>query len=166
MLEPKEHYGKLHRQYHLLRLRLPPRTQRDIEIHSSPSGSVKNPLPIVTIEDAKKTGKLKPGQTVPFAVIHKIGNCSIKYSGKLASKRRRVPGRISPGNVWSTAGLQGGVWSRDKSAQMYSAFEWRLVLPAMMNSARVFPSKSVGRLKTIFRIRFSNTARQTGEIVV
>jgi hypothetical protein len=32
----------------------------------------------------------------------------------------------------------------DKSAQMYSAFGWRLVLLAMMSCARVCPSKSVG----------------------
>ena len=57
-----------------------------------------------------------------------------------------------PGNVWSAAGLQGEVWSSDKSAQMYSAFEWRLVLLAMMSCARVCPSKSVNRLKTIFGI--------------
>jgi hypothetical protein len=56
-------------------------------------------------------------------------------------------------NVWSAAGLQGEVWSRDKSAEMYSAFGWRLVLLAMMNCTRVCPSKSLGRLKTIFGTR-------------
>ena len=72
-------------------------------------------------------------------------------SNHVAPARRRSSS--SSCNVWSAAGLQGEVWSRDKSAQMYSAFEWRLVLLAMMSCARVCPSKSVGRLKTIFRIR-------------
>jgi hypothetical protein len=48
---------------------------------------------------------------------------------------------------------KGKFGREDKSAQMYSAFEWRLVLLAMMSCARVCPSKSVGRLKTIFGIR-------------
>jgi hypothetical protein len=60
---------------------------------------------------------------------------------------RSIPEAYSvvPANVWSAAGLQGFVWSRDKSAQMYSAFRWRSVLLARMSCARVCPSKSVGR---------------------
>ena len=49
---------------------------------------------------------------------------------------------------------KGKLGRQDKSAQMYSAFEWRLVLLARMRCARVCPSKSGGRLKTIFGIRF------------
>jgi cysteine synthase len=89
MLEPKEHYGKLHRQCHS-----PVRkttTQSPVKVLKfiaftfapywcfSPSGSVKNRLALVEIEDAERTGKLKPG--------HKIGNWSITCSGKSASKK-------------------------------------------------------------------------------
>jgi hypothetical protein len=48
-------------------------------------------------------------------------------------------------NVWSAAGLQGkSVGAIDKSAAMYSAFEWRTSLLAMMSSAACL-SLQVGR---------------------
>jgi hypothetical protein len=40
---------------------------------------------------------------------------------------------------------KGKFGRKDKSAQMYSAFEWRSSLLAMMSCARVCPYKSVGR---------------------
>ena len=40
---------------------------------------------------------------------------------------------------------KGKCGREDKSAQMYSAFEWRLVLLARMSCARVGPYKSLGR---------------------
>jgi hypothetical protein len=40
---------------------------------------------------------------------------------------------------------KGKIGREDKSAQMYSAFEWRSALVAMMSCARVRPLKSVGR---------------------
>jgi hypothetical protein len=55
MLEPKEHYGKLHRQYH-------------------------SPVPKTTTQSPAKVLKFT-AFTLPFAAIHKIGNWSIKYSG-------------------------------------------------------------------------------------
>src|SRR5271168_5146194 len=41
----------------------------------------------------------------------------------------------------------------DKSAQMYSAFEWRSALLAMMSCARVCPFKTRRSLKTIRNTR-------------
>ena len=61
---------------------------------------------------------------------------------------------VSTDNVWSAAGLQGKSFGAiDKSAAMYSAFEWRTSLLAMMSSAACL-SLQVGRsLKTIIGIR-------------
>jgi hypothetical protein len=43
-----------------------------------------------------------------------------------------------PGNVWSAAGLQGkSEGSIDRSAQMYSAFEWRAESPGHDELRRV-----------------------------
>ena len=80
------------------------------------------------------------------------------WSKKLRSKLRPLPVRdartIASHNVWSAAGLQGKSFGReDKSAAMYSAFEWRSSLLAMMSSAACL-SLQVGRsLKTIIGIR-------------
>jgi hypothetical protein len=73
------------------------------------------------------------------------------------SSNRNIPSMIRDGEFLQMYGppqdCKGEVWSRDKSAQMYTAFRWRLVLLARMSCARVCPSKSVGRCKTIRRIR-------------
>ncbi len=68
-------------------------------------------------------------------------------------RRFRKLEKIDIDNVWSAARLRGLVWARDKSAQMYSAFRWRLILLARMRCARVGPYKSHGRWKTIIGIR-------------
>jgi hypothetical protein len=47
---------------------------------------------------------------------------------------------------------KGSLAERQVCANVFG-LEWRLVLLAMMSCARVCPSKSVGHLKTIFRIR-------------
>ena len=62
--------------------------------------------------------------------------------------------KITTGKVWSAAGLQGKRFGReDKSAAMYSAFEWRSFLLAMMSPA-AYLSLQVGRsLETIIGIR-------------
>ncbi len=47
------------------------------------------------------------------------------------------------------ATARGKFGREDKSAQMYSAFEWRLVLLARMRCARIGPYKSHGRLRPL-----------------
>ena len=65
---------------------------------------------------------------------------------------------ISTGNVWSAAGLQGkSLGAIDKSAAMYSAFEWRTSLLAMMSSAACL-SLQVGRsLRDHYRYQVEGT---------
>ena len=63
-------------------------------------------------------------------------NAEHQQGGFASTHRRNIEVPISTENVWSAAGLQGKSYGREhKSAAMYSAFDWRTSLLAMMSSA-------------------------------
>jgi len=63
--------------------------------------------------------------------------------GRMAGKPEVIP--LCPEMYGPPQDCKGKFGREDKSAQMYSAFLWRITLLAMMSCARVCPSKSVGR---------------------
>jgi|ERR1700722_4805874 len=94
MLEPKEHYGKLHRQYHSpvpkTTTQSPAKVLKFIAVTLLHTGvclpAVQSRIGWPSLKSRTRRGrKAQTRLDLPFAAIHKIGNWSISYSGKAPS---------------------------------------------------------------------------------
>jgi hypothetical protein len=101
MLEPKEHYGKVHRQYHSAPKTTTHCPARGLKFIASSLLHTCDSLPavqsriagLVVIEDAERAGKVNPGQTVRRSQL--FTSSAIVPSGILMNKLLRTHQYIS-----------------------------------------------------------------------